>query len=64
MKLRRGRKRLVTARTAMQFLEAQLEAPTEAEWHATRLERLGRVIFGDLWDSNEPKAAREQPEPP
>lgn len=64
MKIRRGRNRLVTARTAMQFLEAQLEAPTEAEWYAARLECLGRVMFGDLWDSNEPKAARQQSEHP
>lgn len=46
---------------ALQRLEAQLEKPNEAKWYAARLERLGRVIFGDPWDSGEPKATKEQP---
>lgn len=64
MKTRRRRNRFDAPRTAKQFLEAQLEAPTEAEWYAARIECLGRVMFGDLWDAGEPKAVREQSEHP
>lgn len=47
---------------AVDLLEARLKIKDDA-WYAARLERLGRVIFGDLWDPGAPKAASENTEP-
>jgi hypothetical protein len=41
--------------TAMEFLAAHLVIPDEAAWYAARLERLGQVMFGDLWNNDVPQ---------
>ena len=50
--------------SAMQVLEAHLNNQDEAAWYAERIERLGKVIFGDLWESDKSEAVRKQQEMP
>jgi hypothetical protein len=40
-------------------LEAGLQTPDEAAWYAERHERLGRALFGDLWDSEETESPKQ-----
>ena len=41
--------------SALELLEAHLKTPDEAAWYAERLERLGTVMFGELWRSDAPQ---------
>lgn len=70
--IRRSSPKMLTARisrggervSAMQLLAENLATLDEAAWYAARIERLGRAMFGDLWDSDKAGAAREQQESP
>lgn len=48
--------------TAMQLLGEHLNTRDEAAWYAERIERLGRAMFGDLWDSEKAKSANQTSE--
>ena len=49
--------------TALERLGAGLVATDEEAWYAERLERLARVMSGDLWDSNASRTHSENSEP-
>jgi hypothetical protein len=48
------------ALAAVDQLEAGLHTQDEASWYAERLERLGRILFGDLWDTEARKDSQER----
>ncbi len=62
----RHRRRRITPRdghrSALDRLEAGLQTQDEAAWYAERLERLGRLLFGDLWDANPRESAQRKSE--
>jgi hypothetical protein len=39
----------------MELLAAHLVVPDESAWYAERLEQLGQVMFGDLWNNDVPQ---------
>lgn len=39
----------------LEALEAHLQTKDDAAWYAERLERLGVVMFGELWETDKPK---------
>jgi hypothetical protein len=45
--------------SAVGRLESGLQLPDEAAWYAERHERLGRALFGDLWDSEETESPKQ-----
>lgn len=47
-----------TRMTPLEHLESGLQTPDEAAWYAERCERLGRALFGDLWDSEKTESAQ------
>lgn len=48
--------------SALELLRAHLETPDEAAWYAEQLERLGRIMFGDLWDDKPLRPNETTPE--
>lgn len=59
MKFHRRTIRRPRESSALAVLETCLNTPDEAAWYAERLQRLGKAIFGDLWESDKSAAARE-----
>lgn len=50
--------------SALARLEAGLQTQDEAAWYAERIERLGRLMFGDSWRTEERKDVPEPSETP
>lgn len=65
MKKRRQTIRRREPLSAMQQLEASLETMDEVAWYAERIEQLGMIMFGGLWNTEkaEAKTASENSEP-
>ena len=47
---------------ALKRLEQRLGEDHEAAWYAERLERLGQVMFGDLWRDKAEEETKESNE--
>ena len=59
MRIRRVLPRRPRSTSVWDLLEAHSQTIDEAAWYAERLERLGRAMFGDLWDSEKSQPQTE-----
>jgi hypothetical protein len=64
MNATRRRARRKPRSSVAELLAAGLETKDDSAWYAQRIELLGRAIFGDLWDVDEPKTSTQNRELP